>query len=92
MAKKSIFDPTNNDAATNSGLDRYMAPPAQSYSQIPEQLVDGETAESDAVDPELARQHPAKPAAESEPVDEIREALDEREADESVTDPDDTPG
>jgi hypothetical protein len=79
MAKKSVFDPRSSDTVGKSGLDRFIPPPAQSYSQMPDELVDGETADSDTVDPELAAQIPAAPLeGDEEPVDQIREAIDER--------------
>jgi hypothetical protein len=88
---KSVFDPQNNDdAPIRGGLDRFLGPPARSYSHMPEDLTDGKTGDESAeleLDPESGRAEVVDAAADperggatnpDEPVQQIKQALDEK--------------
>src|SRR5688572_27793498 len=91
---RSVFDPQNDDdSPIRGGLDRFLGPPAKSYSHMPGDLIDGEVEdESDvdveARDPEAGRDNEQGTWANpDEPVNEIREALDEKLATEPTPEP-----
>jgi hypothetical protein len=101
-AHKSVFDPENtDDTPIRGGLDRFLAPPARSYSHMPEDLTDGKTDDESApeveTDPESGRAEirdetvdpeRGERANPDEPVQQIKDALDEKLATEP-TRPDD---
>ncbi len=83
MAQKSVFDPTNNDdRPIQGGLDRFLGPPASSYSHMPGDLIDGKT--DDESGPDVEQQQAGDPergdwgASPDEPVQQIKQALDEK--------------
>lgn len=82
---RSIFDPQNDDdAQLRGGLDRFLGPPARAYSHMPGDLIDGEVEDDadpdvEARDPEAGRDNEQGTWANpDEPVNEIRQALDEK--------------
>lgn len=92
---KSVFDPHNeDDAQLRGGLDRFLGPPARAYSHMPDDLIDGKV-EEDETSPEVESRDPESGMDNEqgdwrnpdEPVQEIREALDEKLA----TEPPPTP-
>jgi len=82
---KSIFDP-HHDGPALSGLDTFTGQPGQSFSNMPDELVDGkveedveETAVEQSADAADAVDAPLEATAQpgDEAVEQIAEALDE---------------
>lgn len=76
---KSIFDP-HHDGPSLSGLDTFTGQPGQSFSNMPDELVDGKVEAEEEVEPQSsdvvdASQTSAPPGHTA--VDEIAAALDE---------------
>lgn len=93
-AHRSVFDPQNeDDAQLRGGLDRFLGPPARAYSHMPGDLIDGvveddSSPDVEARDPEAGRDNEQGTWSNpDEPVNEIRQALDEKLA----TEPPPTP-
>lgn len=88
MAQKSVFDPTNNDdRPIQGGLDRFLGPPAGSYSHMPGDLIDGKTGDESSPEVEAQTGDPERGdwgTNPDEPVQQIREALDEKLATEEA--------
>lgn len=78
--KKSIFDPSNDDATGTPPMTRFSGRSAQAKSKISDALIDGQTAE--AANPDLAEPETPERHAPDEPVEQIKQALDEKERDE----------
>jgi hypothetical protein len=82
--QKSVFDPTNNDdRPIQGGLDRFLGPPASSYSHMPGELTDGKTDDESAADVEAEATSGDPERGDwntnpDEPVQQIKQALDEK--------------